>query len=87
MAKHHLFSKKKSDSPKTKRPHRRGTCIVEHPDQDGNECILIAEQGGGMMLLPGGRAERRESRMNASIRELYEETMSVSLYTSPSPRD
>ena len=59
---------------KTQFRHRRGSCIVELKNQRGEDCILLAEQFGGVFLLPGGRAKRNESRMIASIRELYEET-------------
>ena len=61
-------------SKKTSSRHRRGSCIVELQNPHGEECILLAEQFGGVFLLPGGRAKHNESRMIASIRELYEET-------------
>lgn len=48
---------------------RRATCIVECDDG-----ILLAETSGGLLLLPGGQANRGESRLEAAIRELREET-------------
>ncbi len=48
---------------------RRATCIVEC--ENG---ILLAETDSGMLLLPGGQANRGESRLEAAIRELKEET-------------
>lgn len=48
---------------------RRATCIVEC--ENG---ILLAETESGMLLLPGGQAHRGESRLEAAIRELKEET-------------
>ena len=48
---------------------RRATCIVGCDDG-----ILLAETSGGLLLLPGGQANRGESRLEAAIRELREET-------------
>ncbi len=48
---------------------RRATCIVEC-----EHGILLAETSHGMVLLPGGQASRGESRLEAAIRELKEET-------------
>jgi 8-oxo-dGTP pyrophosphatase MutT (NUDIX family) len=49
--------------------NRRGTAIVE-TDQG----ILLVETKNRMILLPGGGAKKRESRFEAAIRELREET-------------
>ncbi|MFH1211764.1 MAG: NUDIX domain-containing protein [Candidatus Woesearchaeota archaeon] len=54
---------------------RRGTAIVEMP-----EGILLAAMRNGKFLLPGGRAEKGESRFRAAIRELEEETGLVACY-------
>ncbi len=48
---------------------RRGTAIVETP-----EGILVNATEHGPFILPGGRARKGESRMEAAIRELREET-------------
>ncbi|WP_024873395.1 NUDIX hydrolase [Tolumonas lignilytica] len=48
---------------------RRATCIVEC-----DQGILLTETAHGMLLLPGGQANRGESRLEAAIRELKEET-------------
>lgn len=48
---------------------RRGTAIVET-----KKGILLAAGRSKVFLLPGGGANRRESRMQAAIRELKEET-------------
>ncbi len=48
---------------------RRGTAIVET-----EQGILLVKNGSGTILLPGGRAENHESRFEAAIRELREET-------------
>ena len=48
---------------------RRGTAIVETP-----QGILVASGRKKLFLLPGGGAEKRESRKKAAIRELKEET-------------
>jgi 8-oxo-dGTP diphosphatase len=48
---------------------RRGTAIVDTPNG-----ILVASQRGGVYLLPGGGARHHESRQDAAIRELKEET-------------
>lgn len=48
---------------------RRGTAIVDTLDG-----ILVVSQDGKTFLLPGGGAKSNESRMNAALRELTEET-------------
>lgn len=48
---------------------RRGTAIVETP-----RGILVTASRNKLFLLPGGGAERGESRRKAAIRELKEET-------------
>ncbi|MBB6054981.1 MAG: NUDIX domain-containing protein [Gammaproteobacteria bacterium] len=48
---------------------RRATCIVEC-----DHGILLTDTGHDMILLPGGQANRGESRLAAAIRELKEET-------------
>lgn len=48
---------------------RRGTAIVETP-----RGILVTASRNKLFLLPGGGAERWESRKRAAIRELKEET-------------
>lgn len=48
---------------------KRGTAILETP-----EGVLVVAGKKGKFLLPGGGAEKGESRMNAAIRELKEET-------------
>jgi 8-oxo-dGTP diphosphatase len=48
---------------------RRGTAIVET-----EEGILVAAGRSGVYLLPGGGAGKHESRMQAAVRELREET-------------
>ena len=48
---------------------RRGTAIVD--TQDG---ILVVSHNNRTFYLPGGGAERGESRRDAAIRELREET-------------
>lgn len=48
---------------------RRGTAIVETPNG-----ILVVADKSGLYLLPGGAARKGESRKNAAIRELKEET-------------
>lgn len=48
---------------------RRGTAIIETP-----KGILVASGRKKLFLLPGGGAERWESRRKAAIRELKEET-------------
>jgi 8-oxo-dGTP pyrophosphatase MutT (NUDIX family) len=47
----------------------RGTAIVET-----EKGIILGESSSGRILLPGGRANRGESRFLAAIRELREET-------------
>jgi 8-oxo-dGTP diphosphatase len=51
------------------RTRRRGTAIVETP-----EGILVVSLDGKKFLTPGGGAHRSESRKDAAIRELEEET-------------
>jgi 8-oxo-dGTP diphosphatase len=48
---------------------RRGTAIVDTP-----EGILVVSRDDRTFYLPGGGAERGESRRDAAIRELKEET-------------
>ena len=48
---------------------RRGTAIVETP-----KGILVTASRNKLFLLPGGGAEKWESRRRATIRELKEET-------------
>lgn len=48
---------------------RRGTAIVET-----NKGILVASGRRKIFLLPGGKAEKWESRRKAAVRELEEET-------------
>lgn len=48
---------------------RRGTAII-----DTDRGILVASGRGRLFLLPGGGANRGESREKATIRELREET-------------
>lgn len=48
---------------------RRGTAIVETP-----KGILVTASKNKLFLLPGGGAEKWESRRKATIRELKEET-------------
>lgn len=48
---------------------RRGTAIVET-----NKGILLTAMSGGFFLLPGGGANKGESRFRSAIRELEEET-------------
>lgn len=48
---------------------RRGTAIVETP-----KGILVTASRNKLFLLPGGGAEKWESRRKATIRELKEET-------------
>jgi 8-oxo-dGTP diphosphatase len=51
------------------RTRRRGTAIVDTPDG-----ILVVSLDGRRFLTPGGGAHRDESRQDAAIRELEEET-------------
>ena len=54
---------------------KRATCIVELDNEQGDLCILIAEQHGYTYdLLPGGRVEKGEAPIMAAVRELEEET-------------
>ena len=48
---------------------RKGSAIV-----DTNKGILVVSGRSKKFMLPGGGAERGESRKKAAIRELYEET-------------
>jgi len=48
---------------------RRGTALIFKP-----EGILVVCQGNSEFLLPGGGAKQNESRIEAAIRELREET-------------
>ncbi len=48
---------------------RRGTAIVEFP-----EGILVVSQGSESFMLAGGGANKGESRRDAAMRELQEET-------------
>jgi 8-oxo-dGTP diphosphatase len=48
---------------------RRGTAIVETP-----EGILVVSRDNRTFFLPGGGAESGESRRDAAVRELKEET-------------
>jgi 8-oxo-dGTP diphosphatase len=48
---------------------RRGTAIVDTPNG-----ILVVSHNNRTFYLPGGGAEPGESRQNAAIRELQEET-------------
>jgi 8-oxo-dGTP pyrophosphatase MutT (NUDIX family) len=48
---------------------RRGTVIVDTPNG-----ILVTSSNGHMYLLPGGGAKQKESRKEAALRELKEET-------------
>jgi 8-oxo-dGTP pyrophosphatase MutT (NUDIX family) len=51
------------------RRRRRGTVIVDTP-----KGILVVNEGESTYYLPGGGARMGESRRNAAIRELLEET-------------
>jgi len=57
------------------RTRRRGTAIV-----DTDKGILLTAMSDGMFLLPGGGAEKGESRFRAAIRELEEETGLIANY-------
>jgi 8-oxo-dGTP diphosphatase len=48
---------------------RRGTAIVET-----EKGILVVAERNGLFLLPGGEARKRETRTQAAMRELREET-------------
>jgi 8-oxo-dGTP diphosphatase len=48
---------------------RRGTAIVDTPDG-----ILVVSRDNRTFYLPGGGAEKGESRRDAAVRELKEET-------------
>ena len=51
------------------RARRRGTAIIDTPNG-----ILVVSKDGRNFLLPGGGARRNESRKDAAVRELREET-------------
>lgn len=51
------------------RVRRKGSAIVDTP-----RGILVVAGRGKRFILPGGGAEKWESRKKATIRELYEET-------------
>jgi 8-oxo-dGTP pyrophosphatase MutT (NUDIX family) len=51
---------------------KRGTAIVETP-----RGILVVRQGRARFLLPGGGVKSGESRLEAAVRELREETASA----------
>ena len=54
---------------RTVRKRRRGTAIVEY-----EQGVLVVTMNGKAYLTPGGGANRNESRMQAAIREIKEET-------------
>lgn len=54
---------------------RRGSIILET-----DKGILLTAMRDGEFLLPGGKAERGESRFRAAIRELEEETGLIANY-------
>ncbi len=56
-------------SPRNQINRRRGGAIIERP-----EGVLVVAGNSGKYLLPGGGAHKGESRMDAAIRELKEET-------------
>jgi 8-oxo-dGTP diphosphatase len=56
---------------------RRGTAIVET-----KKGILVVSGHGKVFMLPGGAANHKESRLQAAIRELQEETGLVSRHSS-----
>ncbi len=51
------------------RTRRRGTALIDTP-----KGILVVSKNGGTYLTPGGGARPKESRQDAAIRELKEET-------------
>jgi len=57
---------------------RRGTAIVETPNG-----ILVVSLDGSNFTLPGGGAHRDESRREAAIRELMEETRMKAVSLTP----
>jgi 8-oxo-dGTP diphosphatase len=48
---------------------KRGTAIIDTP-----QGILVVRQGQARFLLPGGGVKNSESRLEAAVRELREET-------------
>jgi len=56
-------------------PRRRGTAIVET-----DKGIIVAAGSRKVFLLPGGKADHHESRTQAAMRELTEETGMRSLH-------
>ena len=55
--------------PKANMKRQRATIIVEVDQR-----ILLVENRGGLVLLPGGGINPEESRLQAAVRELAEET-------------
>ena len=73
---------------RTIRKRRRGTAIVEY-----EKGVLVVTMNGKAYLTPGGGAHRNESRMQAVIREIKEETgiepyfsMAIFRYSGPKRR-
>jgi 8-oxo-dGTP diphosphatase len=64
-----LISRKHRAGGRMLRTRRRGTAIVDTPNG-----ILVVSLDGTNFTLPGGGARRDESRRDAAIRELMEET-------------
>jgi len=58
-----------TNNPVMVKKQRRGTAILETPDG-----ILMNSMEKDKFILPGGRAEKGESRIEAVVRELREET-------------
>ncbi len=61
--------KLKRQEPDNVRLRRRGTALVDTP-----KGILVVSGKGKLFILPGGGPKKGESRQNAAIRELKEET-------------